>query len=126
MGLVYMYVYNIYTYIYTYLGTPGWEWEEKVHRYPVAIIFASWAVGRLIRDKALCPSWPSSWIENMHHITLVFNYPHKDILVVSGRGSLFTCPQSIKRKRQWHPTPVLLPGKSHGLRSLVGCSPWGR
>ena len=27
---------------------------------------------------------------------------------------------------QWHPTPVLLPGKSHGRRSLVGCSPWGR
>ena len=26
---------------------------------------------------------------------------------------------------QWHPTPVLLPGKSHGWRSLVGCSPWG-
>ena len=29
------------------------------------------------------------------------------------------------RRRQWHPTPVLLPGKSHGQRSLVGCSPWG-
>ena len=29
-------------------------------------------------------------------------------------------------KRQWHPTPVLLPGKSHGRRSLVGCNPWGR
>ena len=28
------------------------------------------------------------------------------------------------RRRQWHPTPVLLPGKSHGWRSLVGCSPW--
>ena len=27
---------------------------------------------------------------------------------------------------QWHPIPVLLPGKSHGRRSLVGCSPWGR
>ena len=27
--------------------------------------------------------------------------------------------------RQWHPTPALLPGKSHGQRSLVGCSPWG-
>ena len=26
---------------------------------------------------------------------------------------------------QWHPTPVLLPGKSHGRRSLEGCSPWG-
>ena len=31
-----------------------------------------------------------------------------------------------RRRRQWHPTPVLLPGKSHGQRSLVGCSPWGR
>ena len=29
------------------------------------------------------------------------------------------------RRRQWHPTPVLLPGKSHGQRSLVRCSPWG-
>ena len=28
-------------------------------------------------------------------------------------------------RRQWHPTPVLLPGKSHGWRSLVGCSPRG-
>ena len=29
-------------------------------------------------------------------------------------------------RRQWHPTPVLSPGKSHGRRSLVGCRPWGR
>ena len=29
----------------------------------------------------------------------------------------------ITRRRQWHPTPVLSPGKSHGWRSLVGCSP---
>ena len=28
------------------------------------------------------------------------------------------------RRRQWHPTPVLLPGISHGWRSLEGCSPW--
>ena len=28
-------------------------------------------------------------------------------------------------RRQWHPTPVLLSGKSHGRRSLVGCNPWG-
>ena len=30
------------------------------------------------------------------------------------------------RRRRWHPTPVLLPGNSHGWRSLVDCSPWGR
>ena len=29
-------------------------------------------------------------------------------------------------RRQWHPTPVLLPGKSRGRRSLVDYSPWGR
>ena len=29
-------------------------------------------------------------------------------------------------RRQWQPTPVLLPGKSHRWRSLVGCSSWGR
>ena len=30
------------------------------------------------------------------------------------------------QRRQWHPTPVLLPDKSHGRRSLVGCSSWGQ
>ena len=38
---------------------------------------------------------------------------------------LFLCRAEYWR-RQWHPTPVLLPGKSHGWRSLVSCSPWGR
>ena len=33
---------------------------------------------------------------------------------------------SKKGRRQWQPIPVLLLGKSHGRRSLVGCSPWGR
>ena len=31
----------------------------------------------------------------------------------------------ISRRRKWHPTPVFLPGKSHGLRSLAGYSPRG-
>ena len=39
-----------------------------------------------------------------------------------GKG---VCQGCIQR-RQGQPTPVLLPGKSHGRRSLVGCSPWGR
>ena len=36
--------------------------------------------------------------------------------------SLFTC---MHWRRKWQPTPVFLPGESHGRRSLVGCSPWG-
>ena len=42
------------------------------------------------------------------------------------RGNKFSSPNPGERRRQWHPTPVLLPGKSHGWRSLEGCSPWGR
>ena len=30
----------------------------------------------------------------------------------------------IPWRREWHPTPVFLPGESHGQRSLVGYSPW--
>ena len=40
--------------------------------------------------------------------------------------SFFPLPCANTRRRQWHPTPVLLPGESHGQTSLVGCSPWGR
>ena len=40
--------------------------------------------------------------------------------------SMYIRTLCIARRRQWHPIPVLLPGKSHGWRSLVGCSPWGR
>ena len=43
-------------------------------------------------------------------------------MVRSGIAGLYCSSQ----RRQWHPTPVLLPGKSHGRRSLEGCSPWGR
>ena len=35
-------------------------------------------------------------------------------------------PNPLSWRRQWHLTPVLFPGKSHGRRSLVGCSPWRR
>ena len=36
--------------------------------------------------------------------------------------SLFTF---MHWRRKWQPTPVFLPGESHGQRSLVGCNPWG-
>ena len=42
----------------------------------------------------------------------------------SSKASILQCSAFFWR-RQWHPTPILLPGKSHGQRSLVGCSPWG-
>ena len=43
----------------------------------------------------------------------------------NGDGKLLEYFKPKSWRRQWHPTPVLLPGKSHGQRSLVGYSPWG-
>ena len=34
--------------------------------------------------------------------------------------------KNLRVRRKWQVTPVFLPGKSHGLRSLVGYNPWGR
>ena len=47
------------------------------------------------------------------------------LLLVPSRVLLISVTALFQR-RKWHPTPVLLPGKSHGWRSLVGCSPRGR
>ena len=52
----------------------------------------------------------------------VITHLKQDILECEVKWAL----ESITRRRQWQPTPVLLPGKPHGWRSLVGCSPWGR
>ena len=50
----------------------------------------------------------------------------KHIIISINAEKVFDKIQHPFRRRQWQPTPVLLPGKSHGWRGLVGCSPWGR
>ena len=40
-------------------------------------------------------------------------------------GHRVDSPPPIPWRRKWQTTPVSLPGKSHGQKSLVGCSPWG-
>ena len=44
----------------------------------------------------------------------------------TAQGHLIQGQLVLNPRGQWHPTPGLLPGKSHGRRSLEGCSPWGR
>ena len=46
--------------------------------------------------------------------------------IPKGPPSQFTESYSFPWRRKWRPTPVFMPGKSHELGSLVGCSPWGR
>ena len=57
---------------------------------------------------ALNPSVCNSYITSKHH-------PNQQVNT-----------DKLGPPNQWQPTPVLLPGKSHGQGSLVGCSPWGR
>ena len=47
--------------------------------------------------------------------------PGKPIYMYAFMYVYIICPW----RRKWQPTPVFLPGKSHGQRSLVGYSPWG-
>ena len=65
--------------------------------------------------------WPNLWlIQKPIHEKKTYFY----VLILTTKNLLLG--QSQKDLRQWHPTPVLLPGKSHGQKSLVGCSPWDR
>ena len=50
----------------------------------------------------------------------------QSICLQGGRPGFNPWVRKIPWRRKWHPTPVLLPGKSHGQRNLVGYSPWSR
>ena len=69
---------------------------------------------------------PEDEIVRLHH--WLNGYEFEQALRDSkGQRSLVCCSLWGHRVGhcQWHPTPVLLPGKSHGWWSLVGCGPWG-
>ena len=69
-------------------------------------------------------------INVMHHINNLQNKSHMTISIdAENTFDKIYHPFMIKIdtwRRQWQPTPILLPGKSHGWRSLVGCCPRGR
>ena len=58
------------------------------------------------------------------HLCLFCCLTHRVIITIF-LNSIYMHSYTVLWRRQWRPTPVLLPGKFHGWRSLVGCSPWG-
>ena len=70
--------------------------------------------------------WVSFFVLNYVEMTWAMDYYKKVTLILCSVDLNFFKPSRLRWRRQWHPTPVLLPGESHGRRSLVGCSPWGR
>ena len=76
-------------------------------------------------------------LSRLYIVTLLFNFYAEYIMRNAGLDEAQTGIKIAGRninnlsygddwRRQWHPTPVLLPGNSHRRRSLVGCSLWGR
>ena len=66
-----------------------------------------------------------------HYLLLLSSIFHggsdsKSICIKCGRPGFDPWVRKILWRRKWQPTPILLPGKSHGWRSLVGYNPWGR
>ena len=64
--------------------------------------------------KEYIPPFVTTWMDLKYFVLSKTSQTEKDKYCV------------VSWRRQWQPTPVLLPGKSHGWRSLVGCSPLGR
>ena len=89
-------------------------------------------------ESALRIRWPKSWSfsfsispSNEYSGLISFRIDWLDLLAVQGTlKSLLQHHSSkasiLRDSTFFKPIPVLLPGKSHGQRSLVGCSPWGR
>ena len=105
-------------------------------------------------ESALCIRWPKYWSfsfnispSNEHPGLICFRMDWLDLLAVqatlksllqhhSSKASVLhhsaffmvqlSHPHMTVGMWTWLPTPVSLPGESHGQRSLVGCSPWGQ
>ena len=89
----------------------------------IVFIIILWLCKYLIKcsEKAMAPhsstlAWKVPWMEDPGGRSRRVRHDWATSL------SLFTF---MHWRRQWHPTQVFLPGKSHGQRSLVGSSPWG-
>ena len=90
-----------------------WGSDETVFHFVQVkrLYFRSWAEYMLSVDTVTLPDIAPT---TQRHTTI-----NTDVWQVLG----FSLLSTRLWRRQWQPTPVLLPGKSHGRRSLVGCSP---
>ena len=91
------------------------ELKSTHHNHPEFIVYTM-AVHSTALDKCL------------RHVTTIKVFPGGSVvknLFAVWRLGFDSWVRKIPCRKKWHPTPVLLPGKSHGRRSPVGYSPWG-
>ena len=115
--------------------TTGWSWEVRAWRASLQSIFNIWYIAYCSQKLAL--GWQKtkdSFAKTGQHLhkagtrkgTKVFSVQEMTASLQVLWTHYKVHMNSVLWRRQWHPTPVLLPGKSHGWKSLLGCSPWGR
>ena len=96
-----------------------WDYKKKRKKKLLELKRISWKPG----EKEIYGTSSSDvWVIPICLIPTLSNSP----ALGTTENSHIAVSSRITRSRQWHPTPVLLPGKFHGRSSLVGCSPWGR
>ena len=111
----------------------AWKWKVKVKLLSCAWLLAtpwtaaykaplSMGFSKQEYQSGLPLPSPYKCMAYVQKITLVYYYIGESIYL---KISLFVMRQASMWRRQWHLTAVLLPWKSRGWRSLVGCSPWG-
>ena len=93
------------------------HWRRKWHPIPLILPGESQGQGSLVG----CCLWGRRVGDDWSNLAAANTSPS----LMTWPGMIFTIYSPLPWRRQWHPTPVLLPGKSHGWRSLIGCSPWG-
>ena len=66
-------------------------------------------------------------LPSFDNVTILLGLPSDLAKPIGGAGDpgSYSWVGKIPWRRKWQPTPVLLPGKFHGPRSLAGYSPWG-
>ena len=68
--------------------------------------------------KQICYLWSALWTEGF------LGGSDSKVCLQCGRPRFDPCVRKIPWRREWQPTPVFSPGKSHGHRSLAGYIPW--
>ena len=89
---------------------------------------ATWSLGMVMHALSSPSSFPQGQLDFCHLVICpaldrapVVGSLVKKESMPAGAGDVGSIPESGR----WRPAPVFLPGKSHGWRSLAGCSPWG-
>ena len=109
----YHYVYNCYV-IVAYSLSHVWPSYNPMDCSPPGSSVHGISQERILAWVAISFSRGFFWPRDQTHISCI------------GRQILYHwASREAWWRRKWQPTPVFLPGESHGRRSLVGCSPWG-